>query len=223
MRKNRQTEGALKAWVLNQLIDQGRIDRATVLASEFSLPTEELRADLALLADEFIGEEIKGPLDSLRRLSRQIQSYGRIFDRTILVCSSAHIVRVLGRAPCVELWEVTSDFRLVIHHGPCLSSSFPPDRKALARVASSRSALLTSLHVDAREAVVEGFRDRFSQSSRRFWASLVNGPASEESLTGLSRFLEQRNLHRASKLRKDAFWADWHQRANSPAKSGGYQ
>jgi hypothetical protein len=213
IRRAQHKEGPLKAWVLNRLLDQGRIDRSTVLASEYSLPTEELRADLALLADEFIGVEVKGPLDSLRRLPRQLQSYARIFDRTILVCSSAHICHVLGRVPRVELWEVTKNFDLVIHQQPCVSTIWSADRAALARAVTCRRRLIGSFEVDPRESLTESFRDKFCEPSRRFWQAVSRRAPTADDLAHLSRFIEQRSAYRQSQNYRKTFWAAWQEQA----------
>lgn len=214
MRRSQQRERALKAWALDRLIEQGRVDRSSILASEYSLPTEELRADLAVLADEFIGVEIKGPLDSLKRLNRQLASYGRIFDRTILVCSSVHIHRIIDRVPSVELWEVTKDFQLVLHHRPCIARNLSGDRLALARAACRKTPFMDAFEVDARESLLASFREKFSDPSKRFWKALPNRAPKADDLLHLSRFVDQRNLHKERAAHKADFWTAWYEQAS---------
>lgn len=213
MRKSEQHEVALKAWVIAQLIEQGRIDNNAVLASEYCLPSEEIRTDLAILTEEFIGIEIKGPKDSLRRLSRQIAAYGKIFDTTILVCSSTHIVRAMGRVPEVELWEVTSDYKLVVHQKPPVTRRLLPNRPAMVKAVAPRKDLIDRFHVDARETLMQSFQRKFSDPSARFWSAVGKSSPQPEHIRHLSRFIEQRSLAKQEKIGKDAFWDNWHQQA----------
>lgn len=48
-------------------------------------------ADLVVVTDKLFGYEIKSDYDSLERLPRQVQEYDKVFDRSVLVCTSRFI------------------------------------------------------------------------------------------------------------------------------------
>jgi hypothetical protein len=81
--------------------------RATVLASapsaeafyEFWVPQSNERADIALIGNTIDGFEIKTKRDSLKRLPRQADAYGRIFDRCHAVLACRHVDRAVEILP----------------------------------------------------------------------------------------------------------------------------
>lgn len=57
-------------------------------------------ADVAILdGDSWCGYEIKSASDSLSRLPRQVVSYGRVFDRCMLLAAPQHIERAAKMLP----------------------------------------------------------------------------------------------------------------------------
>ncbi|MFD3504609.1 sce7726 family protein [Streptomyces sp. NPDC058678] len=75
---------AVREWILGQ---PGW--RQAVLREEFGLCNGEARADVAVVAPQLEGFEIKGPLDRMARLPRQVAFYDRIFARSWLVTTEA--------------------------------------------------------------------------------------------------------------------------------------
>lgn len=53
--------------------------------NELEICSGKSRADMAIISDQFIGVEIKGPKDRLDRLPKQIEHYSKCFDQVILV------------------------------------------------------------------------------------------------------------------------------------------
>lgn len=70
----------VREWILRQPGWQ-----QAMLREEFGLCNGEARADVAVIAPQLAGFEIKGPLDRLDRLPRQVAFYDRIFARSWLV------------------------------------------------------------------------------------------------------------------------------------------
>lgn len=60
-------------------------DKDTVLLEELGLSRGHVRVDIALVNGRLHGYEIKSDLDSLRRLSRQVELYSKVLDRATLV------------------------------------------------------------------------------------------------------------------------------------------
>jgi hypothetical protein len=55
------------------------------------VPRSHERADLAVIGRSMDGFEIKTERDTLRRLPRQIEAYGRLFDRCSIVIAEKHL------------------------------------------------------------------------------------------------------------------------------------
>ena len=209
-----QSELDLKAWVLEQLRRDGRIGSDTLVACEFAIPAVDLRADIALANGEFVGVEIKSPADSLKRLSNQIAAYRQIFDRTLLVCSSRHIIKVLGRFPDVELWEVTSDYQRVIHQRAALPTGDERRRNAKSRIVASKSQSLSpTVTVDVHEALLGSFEQKFRSSSERFWRKAQRSQITPGTVGLLSRFREERLRRQEFVRQNEQFWAGWSEQA----------
>jgi hypothetical protein len=71
---------------------------------EFSLCNGESRIDVAIINGKLHGVEIKSDADSLERLDRQIETYGRVFDTVTIVCGHNHLLAVQHRVP--EWWGI---------------------------------------------------------------------------------------------------------------------
>lgn len=89
--------------------------RACVLAAvagardtvdEFWVPRSNERADLAVIGRSMDGFEIKTERDTLRRLPRQVEAYGRLFDRCTVVIAEKHADDVTQVLP--PWWGITT-------------------------------------------------------------------------------------------------------------------
>ena len=58
---------------------------------EFWVPRSNERADLAVIGTSMDGFEIKTERDTLKRLPRQVEAYGRLFDRCSVVVAERHL------------------------------------------------------------------------------------------------------------------------------------
>ncbi|MEV6948774.1 sce7726 family protein [Streptomyces sp. NPDC051172] len=75
--------------VVREWISQQPLWRGAVLREELGLCNGEARADVAVIGAQLAGFEIKGPLDRLDRLPRQVAFYDRIFAQCWLVTTEA--------------------------------------------------------------------------------------------------------------------------------------
>lgn len=73
---------------------------------EFWVPRSHERADLAVIGRSMDGFEIKTERDTLRRLPRQIEAYGRLFDRCSVVIADKHLDAAREMLP--PWWGVTT-------------------------------------------------------------------------------------------------------------------
>jgi hypothetical protein len=74
------------------------------VVDEFWVPATNARADMAVISSELYGYEIKSAADTLRRLPRQIDAFGRIFDRCFAVVAERHLERAFDLIP--DWWGV---------------------------------------------------------------------------------------------------------------------
>lgn len=73
---------------------------------EFWVPRSHERADLAVIGRSLDGFEIKTERDTLRRLPRQIDAYGRLFDRCSVVVAEKHCDEATALLPA--WWGITT-------------------------------------------------------------------------------------------------------------------
>lgn len=73
---------------------------------EFWVPRSHERADLAVIGRSMDGFEIKTERDTLRRLPRQIEAYGRLFDRCSVVVAEKHCDEAAALLP--SWWGITT-------------------------------------------------------------------------------------------------------------------
>ena len=71
--------------------ESGRSDNSVRLIPELAVCRSDARIDLAVVGRQFVGWEIKTASDSLYRLGRQAESYGRVFDRVWLAADRRHL------------------------------------------------------------------------------------------------------------------------------------
>jgi hypothetical protein len=81
-------------------------DPSATIVDELSVGSDSARIDLAVLSNSFHGYEIKSELDSLRRLSRQIEAYSNVLDFATLVVTPKHLAAALQALPA--WWEVVT-------------------------------------------------------------------------------------------------------------------
>jgi hypothetical protein len=79
------TEQFLRNFVKSELPRLVRSRSRALLVEEMEVCLGRARVDLAVIADQLIGIEIKGPKDDVIRLPGQVQAYSKCFDRIVLV------------------------------------------------------------------------------------------------------------------------------------------
>lgn len=82
-----------------RLAHQHRDDRDARVVEEFEVCLAAARIDLAVINGRIEGYEIKSDRDSLSRLGKQAEVYGRVFDRVIAVVGSRHLDQIILRTP----------------------------------------------------------------------------------------------------------------------------
>lgn len=74
-------------------------DFSTKIVEELDLPVAGARIDIAVINGSFVGYEIKGASDTLKRLPNQIAAYSHVFDYLTIVTESKYAERVKQIAP----------------------------------------------------------------------------------------------------------------------------
>jgi hypothetical protein len=97
-------EAAVREALRRSLLEQHTI--ATKAVDEFWVPRSHERADIAVIGRLMTAFEIKSQQDTLRRLPRQINAYGRVFDRCTAVVAGRHREGALALLP--EWWGLTT-------------------------------------------------------------------------------------------------------------------
>lgn len=96
---------------------------STIVVDELGLRHGKCRADIAVINGHLIGYEIKSDVDSLRRLSDQIDSYNAVFDRVSAVVAECHLSEAVAMLP--EWWGVIS-----VREGQCGATHFKSIRRS---------------------------------------------------------------------------------------------
>jgi hypothetical protein len=218
---------AVLSWV--RRMSRGR--DLPVITSEFSLSGTGIRADLAVLADDFIGIEIKSAADTLKRLPAQLLGYGNYFDHTLVVAASRHMP-ALGKMERnrAEVWSISDRgaMRCQLRGEPNMVAGRTllslltqiEMRRALRRPDETRLVGPIALtHADARRAFEAAFRARFALTSAAFWDQVSNRPIRREDLTALSRFYPERERQRRAKEQQATQWAEWANAMNNLSAS----
>jgi hypothetical protein len=76
----------------------------TLIRHEFGICAGSRRVDVAVLNGEIAGYEIKSDEDTLARLAGQVEAYGRVFDRAVLVTTARHLDKAVSQLP--DWWGV---------------------------------------------------------------------------------------------------------------------
>ena len=85
-------ENDVKRALIEKLV---RDSSVRAIAQEYVFDFGRCRADVVCLKnDRLIGYEIKSSFDKITRLSDQLDSYGRFFDYTYVVCDARHLPAV---------------------------------------------------------------------------------------------------------------------------------
>jgi len=87
-------------FVLRSRLSQKHANKSrTVFIEELGLCRGQVRVDLSVVNGLLHGYEIKSDRDSLRRLSNQVELYGKVFDRATLVVGERHLAEALDNVP----------------------------------------------------------------------------------------------------------------------------
>jgi hypothetical protein len=211
MPKNAPKELDIKAKILTRLRKELVIDKHTILSSEFSVSSSNLRADLAILSSEFIGIEIKSEFDTLRRLPNQLIGYRSLFDRVILVVAGKHLAALNSMDLAgVETWLIGSD-GVLEPATSTLKQKQATERVNLTSLLTKREIAKLKLgpsHVspyEEKSAFFCAFSARFSKTSAAFWKAVARRDVRAQDLALLSRFREQRSLFQQSAKARDKY------------------
>lgn len=131
-------------------------DPDTRVVDELGIENGAVRVDIAVINGFIHGFEIKSDADTLERLPRQIEVYGRVLDRATLVVGERHLAKAEALLP--EWWGVkvaTRGLRGAIHlsevRRPSLNRNIEP--ASLAALLWSNEALQLLEEIDAARGV----------------------------------------------------------------------
>lgn len=120
-------EVQIKKLLVRHLRSSGEAAGARVL-TELCVAGFSRRADVVLVNGRLSAFEIKGERDNLDRLSGQIETYVRYFERVTVVCAPRHTAGVLEEVPPeVGVWEAVADGVSVVR---LAAEQLVPDRAA---------------------------------------------------------------------------------------------
>ena len=227
MTVERAGEATVKAKTLEHLRRRGTVSKQSVIATELQIPRSAIRADLAVLADEFIGIEIKSESDSLRRLSSQIGGYLSVFDHVIIVLATKHLRHLEGDIRRkVEVWELTSTAEIVELHPRKDHSPTIPLTALMTQAEKKRFSTsivqwqpltclsdLQTVRLAERDDFAAAFRSRYGSTSDQFWRAVGRKAIREQHLKYLSRYHSRRHREKKWHEAQLAFWEEWRVRA----------
>lgn len=185
--------------ILSRIRASSKRNHDPVVTAEFTLGKSGVRADLVTFGRQCTGFEIKTEQDSLRRLPHQLKAYARHFDRVIAVVAKSHArsinVDYLASAGLL-VFDETGVF---IECRTGSSNAIDPE---------ILNGLLTKAErgrFDFRGAM----RERYGDSSRRFWRSVERRPIRADDVPRLSRFSDARAAARLLASERATRWSDW--------------
>lgn len=206
-------ELAIKALVLSHVRMAKSPGRRPLVAPEFSLGSSGVRADLAILADEFIGVEIKSANDSLKRLSAQLQAYSSYFEQVIAVVAERHLSKMSNLdLHGAAVWALSEDGSIRLEKEAAQTRPINPCRlRDLMTQAEQRRLGVTGdkLPTDLREAFADTFKRRYGSTSSLFWSSVGRRKIRVADLSQLSRFSEIRTKQSQNRQARTHFWENW--------------
>ena len=131
------------------------------MVHEMCVLAGECRVDLAVINGRLEGFEIKSERDSLERLPRQVEAYGKVFDRMTVVCAERHLEKVLATVPAwwgVEAAKPRGDsVRIVRERAPKTNRALEP--KAIAQLLWRAETLQALEELDAARGLRSKPRD----------------------------------------------------------------
>lgn len=92
----------LRAAVKRELQDKYATDPSTRIVEEMGVWSGAVRIDIAVINGKLLGYELKSNSDTLDRLPRQVEIYGKIFDQVTLVVGDRHAEKAFNVIP--EWW-----------------------------------------------------------------------------------------------------------------------
>lgn len=196
----------VKAAVLTKVREAATGGPLPLVTAELTLGSSGIRADLGILAEDFIGIEIKTARDSLRRLSSQIEAYQRYFDYTVLVVSESHLnqidakrvgstaIWVFEDSGDISEWHQGSRNHIDLRYRLDLLTQ-KERRRLLSRSALTHLVLANETELGdlfGNHQLAQALRERYSETSQSFWESTKDRAISSTDLKLLSRFADAR-------------------------------
>jgi hypothetical protein len=182
----------IRSAVHRALWAEHRGDETTLIVDELGLCQGAVRADVAVINGSLAGFEIKSDRDTLQRLPRQIEVYGRVFDYVTLVVGKKHARAVKRSIP--RCWGLAvasgSDASVTLETERPARRNTKTDPLSVARLLwrEETLVLLRSRGLDA------GLR---SKPRRHLWEALVRELAADDLSAEVRRLLRARAGWRA--------------------------
>ncbi len=92
-------DAEIRSALRSSLLAKHAADTDTVIIDELGLCRGKVRVDVAVVNGMLHGYEIKSDRDSLRRLSSQVDFYGKVLDQATLVVGERHLAKALEIVP----------------------------------------------------------------------------------------------------------------------------
>lgn len=141
-------DAGIRQALITKLSKKYADEAGTVILEELGLCCGKVRVDVAVVNGVLHGYEIKSDRDSLRRLTRQVQYYGRVVDRATLVVGDHHLSKALNMLP--EWWEV------ILASPGTNGTSFKTVRRGRKNPCSDPRSLVELLWYEDAIALLEG-------------------------------------------------------------------
>lgn len=185
-----------------------------VVASEFTLGTSGVRADLAVLDEDFVGIEIKTEKDTLKRLSAQMEAYQHYFNSVVLIAARCHLEKIqpsmLFGASVWTYDEQGVNFKQLSNgrHNRIAASSVADLMTQIERKNHPLCAFDESENVGFSQLSAI-FKKRYAENSKKFWKAVSRRSIRPGDLSLLSRFAEERQQARLFALERESRWSNW--------------
>jgi hypothetical protein len=92
-------DGDVRAAAMIRLLAHARRCSDTLVIDELGLSHGAARVDIAIINGHIRGVEIKAEADTLERLPRQAEAYGRVVDKATLIASERHLLEAEKMVP----------------------------------------------------------------------------------------------------------------------------
>lgn len=226
-------EEGLKSRILSKFRKERIITSSSTIASEFVLGKTGRRCDLAIWNGEFIGIEVKSARDTLMRLQDQIRAYRCFFDKVIVLCDEAHLLKVerLCRND-VGIYVWTGKHEIDVYRSPtknlmldrhaCIKSltlkqleAASGKRPLVLPRAELERQIMCDVAIDARRLVTDAFEITYNSTSDAFWKAVARKRITERHLATLSRFAAVRAEEQLAQEARKTFWLDWTKQAQA--------